>query len=455
MRSCAHSASKGPVVNSVRWRFDEACSVRRRVVSRSLFAHGAGPPRADDGQWVMPAKNTALTRFSHAGRRSTPANAAQLKLAFTFSTGVLRGHEAAPIVADNTMFIVTPYPEHRVRARPDQAGRADEVEVRSPSPTPSSQGVACCDVVNRGAAYADGRLFFNTLDNQTIALDAKTRQGAVARASWATSSRARRMTMAPLVVKDKVLVGNSGGEFGVRGWLTALDAATGKIAVARLQHRARQGRADRRRLQAVLCAGPRHRPRREDAGRPRRGRSAAAPCGAGSPTTRSSTSSITAPRNPGPWNPEQRPGDNKWTSGIFAREPDTGQARWFYQIEPARPARLRRRQRERADRRRRSAAQTRKVLVHPDRNGYLYVIDRATGQVLSATPFVHDHDVDRRRPADRRARATTRTRSRAPGKTVRDICPASPGGKDWQPVGLFAAHAACCTSRTRTSARTR
>ena len=98
-----------------------------------------------------------------------------------------------------------------------------------PKPQASSQGVACCDVVNRGAAYADGRIFFNTLDTQTIALDA-----ASGRELWRTKlgdiTRGETMTMAPLVVKDKVLVGNSGGELGVRGWLTALDAATGKIA---------------------------------------------------------------------------------------------------------------------------------------------------------------------------------------------------------------------------------
>src|SRR5207248_3258916 len=88
--------------------------------------------------------------------------------------------------------------------------------------------VACCDLVNRGAAYADGAIFFNTLDGRTIGLDAAT-----GRPKWITPltdiNKGETMTMAPLVVKDKVLVGNSGGEFGVRGWLTALDAGSGKV----------------------------------------------------------------------------------------------------------------------------------------------------------------------------------------------------------------------------------
>ena len=91
------------------------------------------------------------------------------------------------------------------------------------------QGVACCDVVNRGAAYGNGKIFFNTLDGNTVAVDADT-----GKEVWKTKlgdiNKGETITMAPLVAKGKVLVGNSGGEMGVRGWLTALDAGTGKIA---------------------------------------------------------------------------------------------------------------------------------------------------------------------------------------------------------------------------------
>ena len=93
-------------------------------------------------------------------------------------------------------------------------------------------------MVNRGAAYADGKIFFNTLDDQTVAVDAETGQE-VWRTQLGDINKGESITMAPLVVKGKVLVGNSGGEFGVRGWLTALDADTGQHRLARLQHRAR------------------------------------------------------------------------------------------------------------------------------------------------------------------------------------------------------------------------
>ena len=120
----------------------------------------------------MPAKDYANTRYADLAD-ITPANAASLKLAFTFSTGVLRGHEAAPIVVGATMFIVTPYP-NRVHALDLGKPGAPTKWSFEPKPLAASQGEACCDLVNRGVTYADGRIFFNTLDNQTIALDAQT-----------------------------------------------------------------------------------------------------------------------------------------------------------------------------------------------------------------------------------------------------------------------------------------
>ena len=138
-----------------------------------------------------------------------------------------RGQEAAPIVANNTMFIVTPYPNIVFALDLSKPGAPLKWSYR-PRPAAASQGVACCDVVNRGAAYSDGKLFFNTLDDNTIALDAET-----GKVLWKTKlgdiNTGESITMAPLVVRGKVLVGNSGGEFGVRGWLAALDATTGKI----------------------------------------------------------------------------------------------------------------------------------------------------------------------------------------------------------------------------------
>lgn len=179
----------------------------------------------EDGQWPMAAKNDSSTRYSGLTEINTE-NAKNLKMAWTFSTGVNRGQEAAPIVVNNTMYVVTPYPN--ILFALDLAKGGALKWKYEPQPASASQGVACCDVVNRGAAYADGKIFYNTLDNFTVAVEAingtevwKTKLGDI--------NKGETMTMAPLVVKDKVLVGNSGGEMGVRGWLTALDVATGKI----------------------------------------------------------------------------------------------------------------------------------------------------------------------------------------------------------------------------------
>ncbi|MFZ0209183.1 MAG: PQQ-binding-like beta-propeller repeat protein, partial [Roseiarcus sp.] len=161
----------------------------------------AAPP--DDGQWTMPAKNYAATRYS-ALNEINGANVSQLQVAFAFSTGVDRGQEAAPIVANNTMFIVTPYPNIVFALDLTKPGAPIKWSYQ-PHPAAASQGVACCDVVNRGATYSDGKLFFNTLDDTTIALDAET-----GRELWKTKlgdiNTGETITMAPLVVKGKVLV---------------------------------------------------------------------------------------------------------------------------------------------------------------------------------------------------------------------------------------------------------
>ena len=132
------------------------------------LAHSQDPRK--DGEWPMAARDYANTRYSPLAD-ITPANAAQLKPVITFSTGVLRGHEAAPLVVGNTMFLVTPYPNYVYALDLTKPGAPTKWKFE-PRPNASSQGVACCDVVNRGMAFDNGRVYFNTLDNQTIALDA-------------------------------------------------------------------------------------------------------------------------------------------------------------------------------------------------------------------------------------------------------------------------------------------
>ncbi len=182
---------------------------------------------SDDGQWIMPAKTFAATRYSTLNQINADT-VKNLTVAFTFSTGVNRGQEAAPLVVNSTMYVVTPFPNIVYALDLTKPGAPLKWSFK-PHQEAAAQGVACCDVVNRGAAIADGRLFFNTLDGNTIALDAAT-----GRMLWKTRladiNKGETITMAPLVAKGKVIVGNSRGELGVRGWLVALDAATGKIA---------------------------------------------------------------------------------------------------------------------------------------------------------------------------------------------------------------------------------
>jgi len=286
----------------------------------------AAAQTAKRSDWPMAAKDYANSRFSDAGQINA-GNVKTLRLAFTFSTGVLRGHEAAPIVADGTMFIVTPYPNVVYALDLGREGAPAKWKFE-PKPLAAAQGVACCDFVNRGAVYADGRIYFNTLDNQTIALDAKTGKE-LWRAQLGDIKRGETMTMAPLVVGNKVFVGNSGGEFGVRGWLTALDATNGKIA-----WRAFSTGPD----SDVLIDGDFKPFYQQDRGKDL-GVSTWPPeawkIGGGTvwgflSYDPQSNLIFYGTANPGPWNPSQRPGDNKWTSGVFARDADSGKARWLY-----------------------------------------------------------------------------------------------------------------------------
>ncbi len=342
----------------------------------------AGKLEPDDGQWSRPAKDFASTRFSTLDQINA-ANVAKLAPAFTFSTGTDRGLEAAPIVVNNTMYIVTPFPNVVYALDLTKPGAPIKWSF-DPKPSPAAKGVACCDWVNRGGVYADGKFFFNTLDGNTIALNAET--GAqIWRTQVADIQLGETLTMAPLLAKHKVLVGNSGGEMGVRGWVKALDENTGTVVWT-----AYGTGPDK-----DVLIGPRFKPfysqyKAQDLGVKSWPPDAWKIGGGGMWGWISFDPELNAiyygTANPGPWNAEMRPGDNYWTCGIFARDIDTGEALWFYQMSPHDlhdydgvnenilldlPFN----------------GQTRKVLLHPDRNGYMYVIDRTNGEVLQANPF--------------------------------------------------------------------
>jgi len=381
------------------------------------------------GEWVTQGHDYAQSRYSNLAQITTET-ARNLKLAWSFSTGELRGHEGAPIVVGNTMYLVTPFPN---TAYAIDLNRPPTVKWRfQPNTDPWAVGVACCDVVIRGWSYDAGKLIYNLLDDRTIALDANT-----GKLLWQTKladvNEGITMTMAPLIVKGKVFVGNSGGEMGARGWLTALDENTGKIL-----WRAYSTGAD-----SDVKIGPRFKAfyakdRGKDLGLttwPPDGWKHGAGTVWGWISYDPTLNLIYyGTSNPGPWNQDQRPGDNKWTSTIFARDPETGEAVWADQLTPHDlwdydavnesilvdlPVN----------------GTARKVMVHFDRNAFGYTIDRATGEILVAQPFSNlnwSTGIDLRTGAPH----VVESKKTHEGVTIQNICPPDIGGKDQQPAAF-------------------
>ena len=375
----------------------------------------------------MAAHDDANTRYSPLSEITT-SNVARLAPAWTFATSTDKGEEAAPIVADRTMFVVTAFPNRVLAFDLSEPGHR-LVWTFDPRPDPASRGVACCDVVNQGATYSEGRLFFCTLDSQVISLDARTGKE-LWRKRLGDFSTGQSMTMAPLVVKDKVIVGNDGGEFGVRGFIAALDVATGierwRAYSTGPDPDVRIGRdfspfyASDRGIDLGVTTWP-----------PGAWKIGGGTTGGWLSYDAQLDLVYHGTGSPAPRNPVQRPGDNKWTSALFARRPDTGDAVWAYQTSPH--------DSHGYDGSNESVlvdlpigARTRPVLLHPDRNGNLYVMDRATGEVLSADPYVvvtTSHGVD---PATGALRDEV-SKEPAIDRVVREICPGSAGAKNWQP----------------------
>ena len=377
----------------------------------------------DDKQWVMPAKNYASTRYSSLDQITT-TNVKNLRPAWTFSTGVLRGHEGAPLVVGSTMYVHTPFP-NTVYALDLMREGAPIKWKYAPKQDPEVVPIACCDTVNRGLAYGEGKLFLAQLDTHLVALDAATGKE-LWKVKQGDHKNGQTITSAPLVIKDKVISGIAGGEFGVRGFLTANDINTGK------------------QIWRMYSTGP-----EEEVGFP-----GSVETWKGEEWKRGGGTTwgwysydpgldllYYGTGNPGTWNPDQRPGDNKWSMTIFARNPDTGKAKWAYQKTPHDAWDY--------DGINESVlvdvniqGKVRKALVNFDRNGFVYTLDRETGELLGAEPFVHvtwAKGIDMRtgRPIEVPEKRTSST------KNTKNICPSAMGGKNQQPVaysprtGLF------------------
>jgi lanthanide-dependent methanol dehydrogenase len=380
-----------------------------------------------NGQWTMPAGDYGNTRYSPLNQINT-TNVQDLRVVSTTSTGIPHGHEGGPLVVGSILYAVTPYPNNLIALDLAQPGFPQKWIYR-PNPDPQSQGVACCDIVNRGASYADGKIIYSTLDDHTVAVDAIT-----GRLVWKTKvgevHEGETTTGAAIVVKNVVLVGDSGGELGVRGRLTALDLKSGKI-----MWRAFNSGSD----QDVLI-GPGFKAfYPKDQGKDL-GVKSWTPgqwkLGGGTvwgwisydPTL---NLIYYGTGNPGVWNPDMRPGDNKWSITIWARNPETGAAKWAYQIEPHdafdydeimenilvdMPWR----------------GTVRHLLLHPGRTGFMFVMDRETGEVLSAEKFepvtwANGFDLKTGLPDVNQDKQTHY------GVYAKHICPSSTGGKEVVP----------------------
>jgi lanthanide-dependent methanol dehydrogenase len=376
----------------------------------------------DSGQWVMPGQNYANLRHSALDEIKAD-NVGGLKVAWTMSTGATRGHEGQPLVVNDTLYYQSAWPNHVY------AIDLNDYHIKwqyTPKQDPFAVSVACCDLVNRGVGYGDGKIIVDALDGQVIALDAISGKP-VWTAKNGDPAMGQTLTSAPLIVKDKnVIVGVSGGEFGVRGYLTAYDLKTGK------------------RVWRAYSAGP-------DSDT-RIGSDFSGPKNAGVSTWNGEQWKVGGgttwgwysydPKlnlifygtgNPGTWNPTQRPGDNKWSMTIFARDADTGMAKWGYQMTPH------------------DAwdydgvnemilvdlnmnGQTIPSLVHFDRNGFAYELDRRNGKLLLAKKF--DPSVNWATHIDMasgRPVVDPRYMTKA-GTNVSGICPAAMGSKDQQPA---------------------
>ena len=385
---------------------------------------------APSREWLLPAGDNANTRYSSLDQINT-GNVSGLKVHRMFSTGIARGHEGQPLVVHDTLYVVTPFPNDLIAI--DLKDLHGAIKWRfHPNPDPTAVGKACCDVVNRGAVYAAGKIIYNLLDAHTIAVDAETGEERW-RVQVGDVNLGETTTMAPVLVKDRVLVGNSGGELGVRGKLIALDVETGKEV----------WRGYSTGPDSDVLIGDDFRPFYPNAKGKDLGVSSWGPdqwkLGGGTVWGWISYDPALnliyyGTANPGPWNSEARPGENKWTCALVARDADTGRVRWAHQLVPH-DAWDYDEIMENVLVDMQWQGKWRKLLLHPGRVGFMFVFDRETGEMLSAEPYV---PINWAKRYDLKTGLPEIDPNRVPhqGKVVRDICPSSTGAKDFMPSAL-------------------
>ncbi|RTL97811.1 PQQ-dependent dehydrogenase, methanol/ethanol family [Ancylobacter aquaticus] len=407
----------------------------------------AWPATANDGlvsiikdpkQWGIQTGDYANTRYSKLDQINA-GNVGKIQVAWTFSTGVLRGHEGGPLIIGDVMYVHTPFPNIVYALDLNDDGRI--IWKYEPKQDPNVIPVMCCDTVNRGLAYSNGMVYLHQADTTLVALDAKTGEK-----KWSVVNgdpkKGETNTATVLPVKDKVIVGISGGEFGVRCHVTAYDTKTGK----QIWRGYSMGPDDE------MIVDPE---KTTALGKPIGKDSSlkswegdqwkiGGGCTWGWYSYDPETNLVYyGSGNPSTWNPAQRPGDNKWSMTIWARDADTGMAKWVYQMTPhdewdfdgVNEMILTDQQYD---------GKPRKLLTHFDRNGFGYTLDRVTGELLVAEKFdpvvnwATKVDMDKNSPTYGRPLVVSKYSTAQQGEDVntKGICPAALGTKDQQPAAF-------------------
>ena len=419
--------------------------VKLLSISLALAATAAGSVLANEdlatlsanpNNWAMQAGNFANHRYSPL-QQINAGNVNKLQVAWMFSTGVLRGHEGSPLVVGDTMYLVTPFPNNVFAL---DLGTQKIKWKYAPKQDPAVIPQMCCDTVNRGLAYAEGKIFLQQADSMLVALDASN-----GKVKWSVKNGDPKVgavnTNAPHVFKDKVITGISGGEWGVRGYISAYDINTGKL------------------VWRGYSVGPDSEMLIDPSSTTTWANGAVTPVGADSSLKTWQTDQwkigggttwgwysydpelnlvYYGTGNPSTWNPAQRPGDNRWSMSIWARDVDSGKVKWVYQMTPYDEwdfdginemvlADIS------------VKGQDRKVLVHFDRNGFGYTLDRVTGELLVAQKY--DPAVNWATKVDMttgRPQVVSKysTAQNGPEVDTKGVCPAALGSKDQQPAAF-------------------
>ena len=391
---------------------------------------------ANEKNWAVQAGDMYNQRYSKL-KQIDKTNAKKLQVAWTFSTGVLRGHEGSPLVVDGMMYIHTPFP-NKVFALNLEDQRI--VWKYEPKQDPAVIPQMCCDTVYRGLAYAEGKILLQQADSMLVALDAKD-----GKVLWSVKNGEPKVgavnTNAPHVFKDKVITGISGGEWGVRGFLAAYDLNSGKQV----------WKAFSTGPDAEMLMDPEKTMTWTDGKLAPVGKDSSLKTWQGDQwkigggTTwgwfsydKALNQVFYGTGNPSTWNPAQRPGDNKWSMTVFSRDVDTGMAKWAYQMTPydewdfdgvnemiladidvkGKPT---------------------KALVHFDRNGFGYTLNRENGELLVAEKYdpavnwATHVDMKTGRP---QVVAKYSTAKNGPDVNTKGVCPAALGTKDQQPAAF-------------------